>query len=155
MEKKRVLIITHNYPKNEKDSSGIWIKRLWEGFDKYDVFIMPIPKIPLRIFFYLRLIKFVNPDIIVAYWMAPAGVLAYLSGVKYILNCVGIDVYKTERSWVWRTAMWPIVNKAETLIFIGNKPMQVLTEVYPYVGWKSKLIYLPMGSQDAKNPNNS
>lgn len=146
MEKKCVLVITHNYPKNEKDSSGIWIKRLWEGFDKYDVFIMSIPKVPINIMYYLKQIWKLNPDIIVAYWMAPAGILAYLSGVKYILNCVGIDVYKVQRSWLWKTAMKPVVDKAETLIFVGNKPMEILTEVYPEIRWKSKLIYLPMGN---------
>ena len=133
-----MLILTHNYPSDAKDNSGIWIKRLWG--DK------PVMKIGLGLGLIRSLMQLRSgKGLIIAYWTFPAGVLAWLSGRPYILNCVGLDVFIMQRHrWVaW--LMKPVLNKAVKLVFIGGHPMRIVKAMYDgKYDDKMQLIYLPV-----------
>ena len=87
--------------------------------------------------------------LIVAYWIFPAGILAWLSGRPYILNCVGLDVFIICRSKLFSRLARPILDKACKLVFIGGHPMQLLRDTYGdrYAN-KMHLIYLPVSSEE-------
>lgn len=87
--------------------------------------------------------------LIIAYWIFPAGILAWLSGRRYILNCVGLDVFIICRSKLFSRLARPILDRACKLVFIGDYPMQLLRETYGerYVD-KMLLIYLPVSSKE-------
>ena len=137
-----MLILTHNYPSGPKDNSGIWIKRLWEG---EEVMKISIGFGLLRSLRQLRRGK----GLIIAYWIIPAGILAWLSGRPYILNCVGLDVFIVCRSRLLSFLFRPILNKACKLIFIGGFPMQLFRDRYgDRYARKMHLIYLPVSSKE-------
>lgn len=87
--------------------------------------------------------------LIIAYWIFPAGILAWLSGRPYILNCVGLDVFIVCRSKLFSRLARPILDRACKLVFIGGYPMQLLRERYGerYTD-KMHLIYLPVSSEE-------
>lgn len=135
-----VLILTHNYPTPEFPNSGIWIRRLWG-----DKPVLLIGKLKGLVGAVRKLRQ--EKRLIIAYWMFPAGVVAYLSGRPYILNCVGLDVFLICRSKILSSFFKPILNRALKLVFIGSHPKKVFEEAYGDV-YKSKshLIYLPVDS---------
>jgi hypothetical protein len=137
-----VVILTHNYPTAERPNSGIWIKRLWG--DKPVVLLGKFRGL-LRAVLRLRRQK----GIIVAYWMVPAGVVAWLSGRPYILNCVGLDIFLICRSRVLSALFRPVLNRARSLVFIGSHPMRVFESAYgDRYKHKSHLIYLPVDAAE-------
>lgn len=137
-----LLILTHNYPSAESPNSGIWIKRLW-GDTPY----MLIGKLKGIIGAVLKLRK--EERLIIAYWMFPAGFVAYLSGRSYILNCVGLDIFLICRSKILSFFFKPILNKAKKLVFIGSHPKNVFEKAYgDKYKHKSHLIYLPVYSKE-------
>ncbi len=135
-----VLILTHNYPTPEYPNSGIWIKRLWG-----DRPVMLIGKLKGLVGAVRKLRK--DRRLVIAYWMFPAGLVAYLSGRPYILNCVGLDIFLICRSKLLSFLFRPILNKALKLVFIGAHPQKVFEEAYrDLYKSKSQLIYLPVDS---------
>ncbi|MGH8015592.1 MAG: hypothetical protein ACREBV_05330 [Candidatus Zixiibacteriota bacterium] len=137
-----LLILTHNYPSPEDPNSGIWIKRLWG-----DKPVLLIGKLKGIFGAAMKLRK--DKRLIIAYWMFPAGFVAYLSGRPYILNCVGLDIFLICRSKILSLLFRPVLNKALKLVFIGAHPKNVFETAYgdKYKS-KSHLIYLPVDSQD-------
>lgn len=137
-----LLILTHNYPTKESPNSGIWIKRLWG-----DKPVMLIGKLKGMLGSLLKLRK--ETGLIIAYWIFPAGVLAWLSGRPYILNCVGLDIFIMNRSPLISFLVKPILKKAEALVFIGSHPMNLFHKIYKNeFKDKSHLIYLPVDSEE-------
>jgi len=137
-----LLILTHNYPTPEHPNSGIWIKRLWG-----DTPVMLVGKLKGLIGSVMKLRR--GKGLIVAYWILPAGLLAYLSGRPYILNCVGLDVFIICRSGILSFLARPILNKAIKLVFIGGHPMNLFEMRYgDAFKKKSHLIYLPVDSRE-------
>lgn len=137
-----MLILTHNYPADAKDNSGIWIKRLWHP--------QPVMKIGKGLGLFNSLMELRRgKGLIVAYWIFPAGILAWLSGRPYILNCVGLDVFIICRSKLFSRLARPILDRASKLVFIGGHPMKLLHETYGerYVD-KMQLIYLPVSAEE-------
>lgn len=142
LEQFDVLILTHNYPTPDYPNSGIWIKRLWG-----DTPVLLTGKLK-GIFGAVRRLKQDN-RLVIAYWMFPAGLVAYLSGRPYILNCVGLDVFLICRSKILSYLFKPIVNKALKLVFIGSHPKNVFEQAYgDAFKHKSHLIYLPVDSRE-------
>lgn len=137
-----LLILTHNYPSEQSPNSGIWIKRLWG-----DKPVMLIGRLKGLLTALLKLRS--GSGTIIAYWMFPAGILAYLSGRPYILNCVGLDIFMICPSSILSFLFRPILNKADKLVFIGGHPKYVFEKRYGsrYKN-KSHLIYLPVDSQE-------
>ena len=87
--------------------------------------------------------------LIIAYWMFPAGLVAYLSGRPYILNCVGLDIFLICRSRILSFLFKPILKKALKLVFIGAHPQNVFEQAYgDEFKSKSHLIYLPVDSRE-------
>lgn len=144
----KVLVITHCYPKDERDNAGVWIKQLWGDQDSsvFDATVLHIPKIPRNIFKWLKEIKKINPDVIVAYWVMPAGVLAFLSGRKYILNIVGTDLYKLAGNRLLRVLLTPVIENADRLVFIGTAPKKMFDDMFGE-RQNETLIYLPMNTE--------
>ncbi len=137
-----LLILTHNYPTLEYPNSGIWIKRLWG-----DKPVLLIGKLKGLIGAVLKLRK--DRRLIIAYWMFPAGLVAYLSGRPYILNCVGLDIFLICRSKFLSFLFRPILKKALKLVFIGSHPKRIFEQAYGNeFKSKSHLIYLPVDSRE-------
>ena len=87
--------------------------------------------------------------LIIAYWMFPAGLVAYLSGRPYILNCVGLDIFLICRCRFLSFLFKPILKKALKLVFIGAHPKNVFEKAYgDEFKSKSHLIYLPVDSRE-------
>lgn len=88
-------------------------------------------------------------SLIIAYWIFPAGVLAWLSGRPYILNCIGLDIFMICRSTLLSVLFKPVLKKAKALVFIGAHPMKMLHDNYNNAFKdKSHLIYFPVDSQE-------
>jgi len=137
-----LLILTHNYPADAKDNSGIWIKRLWHP--------NPVMKIGKGLGLFKSLLELRRgKELIVAYWIFPAGILSWLSGRPYILNCVGLDIFIICKSKLLIRMARPILDKASKLVFIGGHPMKVLADAYGdrYTD-KMHLIYLPVSAEE-------
>ena len=137
-----LLILTHNYPTEQNPNSGIWIKRLWGDkpvmlIGRFKGFLTALRKLRQ------------GQGIIIAYWIFPAGILAYLSGRPYILNCVGLDVFMICPSSILSFLFRPVLNKAVKLVFIGGHPKNVFEKRYGsrYKN-KSYLIYLPVNGRE-------
>ncbi len=142
LERFDVLILTHNYPTPEYPNSGIWIKRLWG-----DTPVLLTGKLKGLIAAVRKLKQ--DDRLVIAYWMFPAGLVAYLSGRPYILNCVGLDIFLICRSKILSYFFKPILNKALKLVFIGSHPKNVFEQAYGDVYKnKSHLIYLPVDSRE-------
>ena len=137
-----LLILTHNYPSEQRPNSGIWIKRLWG-----DKPVMLIGRFKGLLTALRKLRK--GQGTVIAYWMFPAGILADLSGRPYILNCVGLDVFMICPSSILSFLFRPVLNKADKLVFIGGHPKVVFEKRYGdrYKN-KSHLIYLPVDGQE-------
>lgn len=135
-----LLILTHNYPTPEYPNSGIWIRRLWG-----DTPVLLIGKLKGLIGAIWKLRR--DRRLIIAYWMFPAGLVAYLSGRPYILNCVGLDIFLICRLKLLSFLFRPVLGKALKLVFIGAHPKKVFEQAYgdSYKS-KSHLIYLPVDS---------
>lgn len=137
-----LLILTHNYPSEQSPNSGIWIRRLWGDkpvmlIGRFKGFVSALRKLRR------------GSGTIIAYWMFPAGILAYLSGRPYILNCVGLDVFMICPSSIISFLFRPILNKADKLVFIGGHPKIVFEKRYgDRYKDKSHLIYLPVDGQE-------
>jgi hypothetical protein len=137
-----LLILTHNYPSPESPNSGIWIKRLWG-----DTPHMLIGKVKGLLGAVLKLRQ--EKRLIIAYWMFPAGLVAYLSGRPFILNCVGLDIFIICRSKMLSFFFRPILNRAKKLVFIGSHPKNVFEKAYgDRYKHKSCLIYLPVDTRE-------
>ena len=137
-----LLILTHNYPTEQSPNSGIWIKRLWG-----DKPVMLIGRLKGFLKALRRLRQ--GQGTIIAYWMFPAGILAFLSGRPYILNCVGLDVFMICPSSILSFLFCPILKKADKLVFIGGHPKIVFEKRYgDRYKDKSHLIYLPVDGQE-------
>ncbi|MFZ5980461.1 MAG: hypothetical protein ACOYVF_07490 [Candidatus Zixiibacteriota bacterium] len=145
-----ITIVTHNFPKEKTDSSGIFIKNLWDIIDEeYEVIgyedfkSKSLPAYLLANWKKLRRRK----NLIVAYWIFPAGILAYLSRRNYILNCVGLDIFMIRDSKLLKWMAKPILARAKELVFIGQHPKNVFERVYgDRYRHKSQLIHLPVDS---------
>ncbi len=136
------LILTHNYPTRESPNSGIWIKRLWG-----DKPVMLVGKLKG----FLKAVRELRSGsgTIIAYWMFPAGLLAYLCGRPYILNCVGLDIFMICPSRILSFLFRPVLNKADKLVFIGGHPKNVFERRYgDRYKSKSHLIYLPVDGRE-------
>ena len=137
-----VIVLTHNYPSPEYPNSGIWIQRLWG-----ETPVMRIGKLKGLIGAVMKLRS--DRRLIIAYWMFPAGLVAYLSGRPYILNCVGLDIFLICRSRILSFLFKPILKKALKLVFIGAHPQNVFEQAYgDEFKSKSHLIYLPVDSRE-------
>jgi len=137
-----ILILTHNYPTPEYPNSGIWIKRLWG-----DKPVMLIGKLKGLVGAVRKLRQ--DKRLIIAYWMFPAGLVAYLSGRPYILNCVGLDIFLICRSKLLSFFFRPVLKEALHLVFIGSHPKSVFEKAYgDSYKHKSHLIYLPVDSRE-------
>ncbi len=145
-----VTLVTHNFPKDNKDSSGIFIKNLWDllGVD-YEVMgheNFKSKSLPSYLYEIRRRLR-TKKNLIVAYWIFPAGLLAYLSGRPYILNCVGLDIFMIRDSKILKWIAKPILGRARELVFIGRHPMAVFEGVFgDKYRSKSHLIHLPVDS---------
>jgi len=145
-----VTLVTHNFPKDKTDSSGIFIKNLWDIIDEeYEVVGHEDFK-SKNLFSYLwggwRQLRR-GKNLIVAYWIFPAGVLAYLSRRPYILNCVGLDIFMIRDSKILSWIARPILSRALELVFIGRHPRAVFEKIYgDRYRSKSQLIHLPVDS---------
>lgn len=146
-----VTILTHNFPTSTTDNSGIFIKQLWDAIGmSYEV-------VGHTTFRNNNLLNYIagarrelkqRKGLIVAYWIFPAGLIAWLSGRPYILNCVGLDIFMIARSRLLSWIAIPILNKARELVFIGKYPMAVFRERFgEKYSHKSRLIYLPVDSR--------
>ncbi len=146
-----VTILTHNFPKDKTDNSGIFIKQLW------DIIGMPYEVVGHVNFSKSNLLGYLittwrqlrrGKGLIVAYWIYPAGLLAFLSGRRYILNCVGLDIFMVSRSRILAWVAVPVLNKADQLVFIGKYPMTVFNRRFgDRYRHKSHLIHLPVNSE--------
>jgi glycosyltransferase involved in cell wall biosynthesis len=145
-----MIVLTHNFPKHEKDPSGKFIADMLTltGAEYQVVGERGFARGIFGLFGYMaktyvKVIPTKGP--ILAFWMYPAGILAYLTGRRYWMVCVGIDIYMVERSGILRSIMKPVIAKADTLIFIGEKPKRTFDEVYKnqFVD-KEHLCYLPV-----------
>ena len=147
-----VTVLTHNFPKDKTDSSGVFIKQLWDtigvhyeatGHEEFKR-----KNLLSYMFGVWRRLRQKKEDLIVAYWIIPSGVLAFLSGRPYILNCIGLDIFMITRSRFYSWLTRPVLNRALELVFIGQHPKKVFEERYGerYIA-KSHLIYLPVDSR--------
>ena len=137
-----LIILTHNYPTPEFPNSGIWIKRLWG-----DTPVLLIGKLKGLVGAVLKLRN--DRRLVIAYWMFPAGLVAYLSGRPYILNCVGLDIFLICRNKLLSLLFKPILKKALKLVFIGAYPKKIFEQAYgDTFKDKSHLIYLPVDSRE-------
>jgi hypothetical protein len=139
----RVLVLTHCWPESSEDSSGVWLKRAFEG--------LPVMKIGKWGMFSLKsLVKLRRRQgVIIACWVIPAGVLAYLSGRPYIMYCLGLDCFWAKRhrlvAWLFR----PILDKAAKLVFSSRHLRDTMNDPYGdrYTS-KSQVIHLPVSSEE-------
>jgi len=141
--KKEVLIVTHCYPKDNKDSSGIWLKR---AFEKY-----PVLKIGKYDMFSLNRLKEVKKHngYLIACWVIPAGILAYLSGKPYIMYCLGLDCFWAKRHWWVALLFRPLLNRAKMLAFSSRHLMETLNAPYgDRYRSKSRVVHLPISSEE-------
>lgn len=85
----------------------------------------------------------------IAYWVFPAGIIAYLSRRPYVLNCIGIDVLMICSSGLWARMARPILDRAKALVFIGDYPLRIFEERYgDRYKEKTRLIYLPVDTKE-------
>ncbi len=148
--KRLMIVLTHNFPKHDKDPSGKFIADMLTltGVEHQVVGERGFSRGILGLIAYFavtwwRVIRTKGP--ILAFWMYPAGIIAYLTGRRYWMVCVGIDIYMVERSGILRSMMKPVIAKADTLIFIGEKPKRTFDEIYKnqFID-KEHLCYLPV-----------
>lgn len=140
---KDVLAITHCYPKDSKDSSGVWLKRAFEKFNvlvigKWDMF-------SLKRIMELRKGK----GLLIACWVIPAGILAYFSGRPYIMYCLGLDCFWAKRhkivAWLFR----PILDRSVKMTFSSRHLMETMNAAYgDRFLVKSQVIHLPVSNQE-------
>lgn len=137
-----MLVLTHCYPENSKDNSGIWLKRAFDGFPR-----MKISKWGMTPGNLLKLRK--GEGLIVACWVIPAGLLAYLSGRPYIMYCLGLDCFWVKRSKIIAWLFRPILDKACKLVFSSRHLCENLNAGYGerFLD-KSQVIHLPVRAEE-------
>ena len=145
-----VTLVTHNFPKDKTDSSGIFIKNLWDLLEReYEVIGHEDFKTKNLLSYMLGVWRRLRQkrNLVVAYWIFPAGVLAYLSRRPYILNCVGLDIFMIRDSKILSWVARPVLKRALALVFIGQYPLTVFEQIYGQrFRAKSQLIHLPVDS---------
>jgi hypothetical protein len=147
-----VTVLTHNFPRDKTDNSGIFIKQLW---DRMGIAYEALGYQDFRkknLLFYLfgvwRELRR-GRGLVIAYWIFPAGLLARLSGRPYILNCIGLDIFMISRSRLLSWVAVPILNRARELVFIGKHPMAVFRKRFgDRYDEKSHLLYFPVDSRE-------
>ena len=150
-----ITILTHNYPKYKSENSGTFIRDLWNLIDVEREFVGHLKFRQVNLVSYLigtwkELRR--KKNLIVAYWIYPAGLLAWLSRRPYILNCIGVDIYALGKSKLFALMARPILDRALELVFIGHRPMRIFKEIYgSRYDNKSHLIYLPVNPEDFEN----
>lgn len=135
-----VVAITHCYPTEENQTSGIWLKRLFEN-DSLGVHVVVVPKNPLKALKYFRRIR--EADKIIACWAWPAGCLAWLSRRPYVLYAIGLDVFMARDSWFWRQIMKIVARRARRVVFCGEHTQRIYYEIFG--DEDTDLITLPAG----------
>lgn len=87
--------------------------------------------------------------LIIACWVIPAGLLAFLSGRPYIMYCLGLDCFWVERSRLVALLFRPILDRAEVLVFSSSRLRDALNSGYGtrYLA-KSRVILLPVNAEE-------
>jgi hypothetical protein len=142
-------ILTHNYP-GTKPFAGIFIKNMLEliGGEHRIIGHEGFSYNPFKLFWYL--VKTFSTVVasrgpILAFWIYPAGVLAWLCRRRYSLVCVGIDIFSICKSPLYMRLARPVLDRAVSLVFIGEYPMTVFMQAYgDRYKEKSSLIHLPV-----------
>lgn len=118
VQKKKIFILTHNYPENENDMSGIFLKNLIADLcDEFDFHVCPIRfgetmhklyknplKLPRLMGYYLSAGKKARAeisrdtyDLIWAHWWLPPGIIAARlsrkTGLPLVITCHGTDAF--------------------------------------------------------------
>lgn len=145
-----ITVLTHNFPHAEKPFAGIFIKNMLElvGGEYEVIGYRGFGYNPLKLTLYLirtfyTTMRHRTP--LLAFWIYPAGVLAWLSGRRYSLVCVGVDIFSIVKRPLFCRLALPVLAKAEELIFIGAYPRQVFESAYgDRFQNKSRLIHLPV-----------
>jgi hypothetical protein len=137
------LLITHCYPENETDNSGIWLKRAFDGLP-----VMRIGKWGMFSIGNIMKLRRGN-GLIISAWIIPAGILAWLSGRPYIILGLGLDCFWAERykpiAWLWR----PVLNRALRLVFESQRVYNSIHNAYgDRYADKMHIIYLPVDSEE-------
>lgn len=97
----RVLVLTHCWPTEAEPHSGVFLKTWLAGQPRDNEYI--VKKIgKYGLLDGLRAVRQYKPDLIIAHWLFPAGVVALLSCVPYVVYCHGTDVMMMTRSMFWR-----------------------------------------------------
>lgn len=87
--------------------------------------------------------------LIVAAWIIPSGILAFLSGRPYIVFGLGLDCFWAERhkviAWLWR----PVLNRAVQIVFESQRVYNAIHNAYGdrYTD-KMRIIHLPVSGEE-------
>lgn len=139
----KITLITHNYPTPEQPNAGCWLKALWP-----DASVIHLPKIPWKFWQFVREVRSLPEDtIIIACWLFPAGLIAYLSRREYILLSAGMASIKVGHNRIWAWMFWPIVKRAQKVVATSDYLRNCLVGVYGYLALrdKARTIHLPAG----------
>jgi hypothetical protein len=123
-----ILVMSKHYPQNDRDPSGIFVKRWIEDLEaeghSCDFFMSK------------------EDDLIAAHWLWPAGVLgafySFWSRKPLYLVLYG-DPYMIEKHWWVRIPAWFICKQAKTIQVISTPCYEIMSK---FCG-KEKLVLLP------------
>lgn len=131
-------ILTHNYPTPATPTAGIWLQR---AFGDQRVTVIGKWRGWWRGWRAIR----ASRELVVACWMMPAGVLAFLSGRPYVLYAIGLDCFLVQRHAWLAAALRPVAARARLITFASEHARRAFEEAYgDAFAAKSRLVRLPV-----------
>jgi hypothetical protein len=116
-------IVTHCYPTPQSPNAGIWLRRVFDGAD-----VVLVGKLCGWWSAVRRVRDSAGP--IVACWIFPAGIIAYLSGRQYVIYGLGLDCFWLSRSRILAWACLPVVSRARRIVFSSDTLRSAFRSAY-------------------------
>ena len=134
-------ILSHCYPTESTPTAGIWLKRAFG-----DAPAVLTCKWTGWISAWRRIRK--SDDVIVACWMIPAGIIACLSGKKYILYALGLDCFWVQRHPLVGWLLKPVARRASRITFSSQHLRNAFEAYYgDEFACKSSVVRLPVDEE--------
>jgi hypothetical protein len=135
----KVMVLSHCYPHTEDRLSGIWLHRVFAG----NPYIHIKKSIRGAVLALWRLLK--TKQLVIACFLFPAGVIAWLSRKRYILVGVGLDCILVGRHRWLGLLLYPVVRRARAIVFISEHNRRQFENCYGQrFTAKSRVILLPV-----------